>query len=47
LGSLLLVVGLVLSACGTAEDAKPEKITDQKIRIGYQKNGPLFILKNI
>jgi sulfonate transport system substrate-binding protein len=47
LGSLLLVVGLVLSACGTAENAKPENITDQKIRIGYQKNGPLFILKNI
>lgn len=47
LGSLLLVVGLVLSACGTTEDAKPQATADQKIRIGYQKNGPLFILKNL
>ncbi len=47
LGSLLLLVGLVLSACGTTEDAKPQTTADQKIRIGYQKNGPLLILKNL
>ena len=26
---------------------KPQTTADQKIRIGYQKNGPLLILKNL
>lgn len=43
LGSLLLVIGLVMSACGSTENTT----ADQKIRIGYQKNGPLIILKNL
>ena len=47
LGGLLLLVGLILGACSTTEDAKPQNTTDQKIRIGYQKNGPLLILKNV
>jgi len=45
--SLVLLVGMFLTACGTNEAENLEKTADQKIRIGYQKNGPLIILKNL
>lgn len=45
-GSLFLFAALLLSACGATENATTQT-ADQKIRIGYQKNGPLIILKNL
>lgn len=47
LASLLLFAGLVVGGCGTSENTEEQAKADQKIRIGYQKNGPLIILKNL
>ncbi|WP_237690572.1 sulfonate ABC transporter substrate-binding protein [Paenibacillus caui] len=46
--SLLLVCSALLSACSDKAASSGQTNTDAKqtIRIGYQKNGPLFILKN-
>ena len=45
---LLLVSAMFLSACSSKE-AAPTKtdMEEQVVRIGYQKNGPLIILKNL
>lgn len=44
--SFFLVFAMILSACSSKNDTDSEKIAERKIRIGYQKNGPLIILKN-
>ncbi|MFX3672841.1 MAG: sulfonate ABC transporter substrate-binding protein [Paenisporosarcina sp.] len=47
--SLLLVLSTFLSACSSKNDDDEQSKTTTKeiIRIGYQKNGPLIILKNL
>ena len=47
--SLILVLATFLSACTTIKNDPEQSETKSKqtIRIGYQKNGPLIILKNL
>ncbi|MEI4769962.1 sulfonate ABC transporter substrate-binding protein [Psychrobacillus sp. FJAT-51614] len=45
--SLLLIVAMFLSACSSNNEAESKTTTKQSVRIGYQKNGPLIILKNL
>lgn len=46
LASLLLLLGMFLSAC-SPDRAEPQNDSEKLIRIGYQKNCPLIILKNL
>ncbi|MDY0406550.1 hypothetical protein P5G51_015320 [Virgibacillus sp. 179-BFC.A HS] len=47
---LLLVIGflcLAAAGCAVNKDASADAKKDQVVRIGYQKNGPLVILKSL
>ena len=45
-GLLLLTIG-ALAGCGEKEASSADQTDEQVIRIGYQKNGPLVILKSL
>lgn len=49
IAGLLLVSAMFLSACSSKEASPSKTATNEKqvVRIGYQKNGPLIILKNL
>src|SRR5690625_2238712 len=45
-GLLLLTIG-ALAGCGEKAASSADQTDEQVIRIGYQKNGPLVILKSL